>query len=32
MIDTGFTPIADLARDLDRFETWSQICLKFLLD
>jgi predicted NUDIX family phosphoesterase len=32
MIDTGFTPIAELARDLDRFETWSQICLKFLLD
>jgi len=32
MIDAGFTPIAELARDLDRFETWSQICLKFLLD
>jgi predicted NUDIX family phosphoesterase len=32
MIDTGFTPIAELARDLDRFETWSQICLKFLLE
>lgn len=30
MIDTGFTPIADLMRDLDRFETWSQICLKYL--
>lgn len=31
MHDTGFTPIEELASDLDRFETWSQICLKHLI-
>lgn len=30
MHDTGFTPIEELVADLDRFETWSQICLKHL--
>lgn len=32
MIETGFTPLAELVRDLDGFETWSQICLKFLAE
>ncbi len=27
---TGFAPPAQLALELDEFETWSQICLKFL--
>lgn len=31
MIESGFVPLAELARDRDRFETWSQICLDFLL-
>lgn len=28
--DSGFQPVEDLLADLDRFETWSQICLKAL--
>jgi len=28
--DTGFAKPEDLLRDLDRFETWSQICLRHL--
>jgi len=31
MMESGFFPLADLARERDRFETWSQICLDFLL-
>lgn len=30
MIGAGFVPLADLVRDRDQFETWSQICLEFL--
>ena len=30
MIETGFAPILDLRANLDGFETWSQICLKYL--
>jgi len=30
IIKTGFEPPADLVRDRDQFETWSQICLEFL--
>jgi len=30
MIDAGFAPPEQLVRDLDQFETWSQICLKHL--
>ncbi len=30
MIQTGFAKPAHLFRDLDQFETWSQICLKNL--
>ena len=30
MIDAGFSPPEQLVRDLDEFETWSQICLKHL--
>jgi len=30
MIDAGFTPLAQLIDEIDCFETWSQICLKFL--
>jgi predicted NUDIX family phosphoesterase len=30
ILDAGFRPAADLLADLDRFETWSQFCLKAL--
>ena len=30
MIDAGFAPPEHLLRELDEFETWSQICLKAL--
>lgn len=30
MINAGFAPPEQLVRDLDEFETWSQICLKHL--
>ena len=30
MIETGFAPITDLLRDIDQFETWSQIALEYL--
>lgn len=30
MIDAGFAPLSQLVEEIDRFETWSQICLKFL--
>lgn len=30
MIDAGFAPPEELLRELDEFETWSQICLKAL--
>lgn len=30
MIGSGFVPLAQLVRDRDQFETWSQICLEFL--
>ena len=32
MIETGFAPARDLARNLDQFETWSQLCLQHLFD
>jgi predicted NUDIX family phosphoesterase len=28
--EAGFRPVSELLADLDRFETWSQICLKAL--
>lgn len=31
MINSGFASPADLARQMDEFETWSQICLKYLV-
>lgn len=30
MIDAGFAPLSQLVEEIDEFETWSQICLKFL--
>jgi predicted NUDIX family phosphoesterase len=30
MLDAGFASAQELARDLDQFETWSQICLQHL--
>ncbi len=30
MIESGFRPVASLLAELDRFETWSQICLRAL--
>ena len=30
MIDAGFAPLSQLVEEIDSFETWSQICLKFL--
>ena len=30
LLDSGFAPVEDLLVDLDRFETWSQYCLKAL--
>ncbi len=30
LCEAGFVPLADLLRDLEQFETWSQICLKAL--
>lgn len=30
MLDAGFASTADLLRDVDQFETWSQLCLKHL--
>jgi predicted NUDIX family phosphoesterase len=32
MMDTGFFTLDELAEDIDSFETWSQICLRQLLD
>ena len=32
MIDAGFTQPEQLLRELDEFETWSQICLKSLFE
>ncbi len=32
MLDVGFRPVVELMRDLDQFETWSQICLRELRD
>ena len=31
IIQAGFAPPSELARDLDQFESWSQICLDQLL-
>ncbi len=28
--ETGFVPVSELLADIDRFETWSQICLREL--
>jgi len=30
IIETGFAPPAELSKDRDQFETWSQICLEHL--
>lgn len=30
MLETGFASTADLLRDVDQFETWSQLCLTHL--
>jgi predicted NUDIX family phosphoesterase len=30
IIDAGFRPVSELLADMNRFETWSQICLKAL--
>lgn len=30
MLDAGFASTADLLRDVDQFETWSQLCLNHL--
>ncbi len=30
ILDAGFRPVEELLRDLEQFETWSQICLKAL--
>ena len=30
MIETGFAPITELLREIDQFETWSQIALEYL--
>jgi hypothetical protein len=32
MINAGFAPLAELLNQIDQFETWSQICLKFLAE
>ncbi len=32
MINAGFAPPSELVRKLDEFETWSQICLKYLAE
>jgi len=32
IMHAGFTPVRDLLRDLDGFESWSQICLRALYD
>ena len=30
IIEAGFRPVSQLLADIDRFETWSQICLRAL--
>lgn len=30
MINAGFAPPSELVRQIDEFEAWSQICLKYL--
>ena len=32
IIEAGFRPVAELLADVERFETWSQICLRALFD
>lgn len=32
IMDAGFRPVEELLANLDRFETWSQICLKALFE
>jgi predicted NUDIX family phosphoesterase len=32
MMNAGFAPPSELVRQLDEFETWSQICLKYLAE
>lgn len=32
MINAGFAPPSELVQQLEQFETWSQICLKYLLE
>jgi predicted NUDIX family phosphoesterase len=30
ILDAGFRPVGELLAELDRFESWSQICLRAL--
>jgi predicted NUDIX family phosphoesterase len=30
ILEAGFRPIGELLRDIEQFETWSQICLQAL--
>ena len=30
ILDAGFRPVSELLADLDRFESWSQYCLRAL--
>lgn len=32
MLNAGFASVDELRKDLDQFETWSQLCLKHLFD
>ena len=32
MINAGFAPPSELVRQIDEFESWSQICLKYLAE
>lgn len=32
MINAGFAPPSELVRQIDEFETWSQICIKYLAE
>ncbi len=32
MINPGFASPSDLAHEIDQFESWSQICLRYLVD
>ena len=32
LLDAGFRPVAELLADIDRFESWSQFCLRSLFE